>query len=113
MGFFDLHPFNKLFRLIFKTDTKTKLRVQPGCSRLNLSGPQDEIKLKITIYCLLSIILSQTVDTRLIVHTGNPPRLSINIVEAATGSEEVVYNFVTADMKYIITADGKIFYIKS
>ena len=62
--------------------------------------------------CLLGIILSQQTDTRLHIRMEQSPRLAIQIVEEASGAEEVAYNFITADMKYIITADGKIFYVK-
>ena len=112
MGYFSLNPFNKIFRLIFRKESTTKLKIRTGSAQLNLSTP-DEIKLQITICCLLSIILSQTVDTSLKIYTYPSPRLSVQIVEEATGSEEVVHNFITADMKYLVTADGKIFYIRN
>ena len=111
MGYFSLNPFNKIFRLIFRKESKTKLKIRTESSQLNLSTP-DEVKLQITICCLLSIILTQTVGTDLKIRTYPSPRLALQIVEEASGSEEVAYNFITADMKYIITADGKIFYVK-
>lgn len=111
MGYFSLNPFNKIFRLIFRKESKTRLKIRTGSSRLNLSTP-DEVKLQITICCLLSIILTQPVDRNLKIRVYPPPRLAFQIVEEASGSEEVVYNFITADMKYIVTADGKIFYVK-
>lgn len=111
MGYFCLNPFNKIIRLIFRKESKTKLRIRTGSSQLNLSTP-DEVKLQITICCLLSIILTQTVDTDLKTRTCPSPRLAFQIVEEASGSEEVAYNFITADRKYIVTADGKIFYVK-
>ena len=111
MGYFSLNPFNKIFRLVFRKESKTKLKIRTGSSQLNLSTP-DEVKLQITICCLLSIILTQPADTDLKIRTHPSPRLVFQIVEEASGSEEVAYNFITADRKYIVTADGKIFYVK-
>lgn len=112
MGYFSLNPFNKIFRLIFRKESKTKLRLRTESSQLSFSTPED-VKLKLTICCLLSILLTSTTDVRLRIRTEQSPRLAFQIVEEASGSEEVAYNFITADMKYIITADGKIFYVKN
>lgn len=111
MGYFSLNPFNKIFRLIFRKEPRVKLRIRTDTSQLKVTAYED-IKLKLTICCLLGIILSQQTDTRLHIRMEQPPRLAIQIVEEASGAEEVAYNFITADMKYIITADGKIFYVK-
>lgn len=112
MGYFSLNPLNKIFRLIFRKESSVKLRIRTDTSQLKVTASEDIIKLKLTICCLLGIILSQQTGTRLYIRTEQSPRLAIQIVEEASGSEEVAYNFITADKKYIITADGKIFYVK-